>query len=394
MLQTCGPEMRVRADAVDSPLEDLVSRYGRIDRLLRRRAKDFPGRVEPTWSRLEDELGEVAALLRARAMRGSAAPPRLDEELLARPVFVVGYPKSGTTLVLALLDGHPQLAVIPGETRWFTDPPRSLGELHERWIRYLVNPSGQDPFWLLGRPAEAHDPYLAFSNDLYALARAHPELDPLTLLAALFASRAPAARAWVEKTPLHLFELNRIRSRFPSARFVHVVRDPLSTVAAIQQFAQHGWRTDLDETTSGVAAALGLASRLSRKLGGDTYLVVRYEDVVRAPADELRRVAEFIGIDVSDSLLHPTLAGVPVRANSAWLERRVLGEIHDRSLAPAAAGLDTRTLALVHARASKPARALGYDVPRVGLARAASIEAAERLRRLTAAVRARRKGSV
>ncbi|MDX6507985.1 MAG: hypothetical protein QOG06_2629, partial [Gaiellaceae bacterium] len=70
MLQTCGPEMRVRADAVDSPLEDLVSRYGRIDRLLRRRAKDFPGRVEPTWSRLEDELGEVAALLRARAMRG------------------------------------------------------------------------------------------------------------------------------------------------------------------------------------------------------------------------------------------------------------------------------------------------------------------------------------
>ncbi|MDX6414795.1 MAG: hypothetical protein QOH23_2205, partial [Gaiellaceae bacterium] len=201
-------------------------------------------------------------------------------------------------------------------------------------------------------------------------------------------------QVWVEKTPLHLFQIDRIRSRFPSARFVHVVRDPRSTVAAIQRFAQHGWTTDLDETTSGVAAALGLASRLSRKLGTDTYLVVRYEDVVRAAAHELRRVAEFIGIDWSSSLLHPTLGGVPIRANSAWLERRVLGEIHDRSLAPAAADLDARTLSLVHARASGQARALGYDLPRVGVARAASIDAAERLRRLTAAVRARRKDSV
>ena len=116
-----------------------MERYARIDELLRQRAADFPHRVEPTWSRLVGELRELATALRDESV-GLRLPHRLDRELLSRPVFVVGYPKSGTTLALALLDGHPQLAVIPGETRWFTDPEPTLAELHERWIHFLVNP--------------------------------------------------------------------------------------------------------------------------------------------------------------------------------------------------------------------------------------------------------------
>jgi hypothetical protein len=363
-----------RLEASRAGLDEL---YARIDALLQLRAKAFPRREEPTWSQLHSALGEAAARLRELAAVDPAAPAVLDEELLARPVFVVGYPKSGTTLLLALLDGHPELVVVPGETRWFTDPEPTLVQLHERWIRYLVNPSGQEPFWLLGRPDEDDDPYLAFTERLLAAA-AHGDL--LTALAAAF--WAPGARAWVEKTPLHVFRVDEIRRRFPAARFVHVVRDPRATVAAIRRFARHGWSTDVDETLDGVARALAQAADAP-----DAYLVVRYEDVVRAPEQELRRVADFVGVDWSDSLLRPTLAGVPMRANSAWLDRRVVGEIHDRSLDNE---LDRRTLALVHARTSRAARELGYELPCVGRVRAAAIEAAERLRRLADARRPKR----
>ena len=219
----------------------LTELYARIDDLLRLRAEAFPRREEPVWSQLDAALGEVAA--RLRDLAPAAAAPALDEELLARPVFVVGYPKSGTTLLLGLLDGHPQLVVVPGETRWFTDPEPTLAKLHERWIRNLVNPSGQEPFWLLGLPDGDEDPYLAFTARLLAGA-AHG--DPLAGLVAAFS--APEARAWVEKTPLHVFQVERIRRRFPAARFVHVVRDPRATVAAICRFARHGWSTDLDES--------------------------------------------------------------------------------------------------------------------------------------------------
>jgi len=367
--------------------EGLTELYGRIDTLLRRRAKGFPRREEPTWSQLDTALGEAAARLRDLAATDPAAAPALDEELLARPVFVVGYPKTGTTLLLGLLDGHPQLVVVPGETRWFTDPEPTLAQLHGRWIRYLVNPSGQEPFWLLGSPGGDEDPYLAFTARLLALAAAHPERDLLTALVATFGENAAGARAWVEKTPLHVFQVDRIRGWFPAARFVQVVRDPRATVAAIRRFARHGWRTDVDETVDGVARALVQAEEAPRTYGRDVYLVVRYEDVVAAAERELRRVADFVGIDWSDSLLRPTLAGVPMRANSAWLDRRVVGEIHDRSLDDGSRDLDRRTLALVHARTSRGGRALGYEVPRVGRIRAAVIEATERVRRLAGAGR-------
>jgi hypothetical protein len=230
-------------------------------------------------------------------------------------------------------------------------------------------------------------PYLTFTRALLTIAARNPELDLLTVLAAAFAQGARGGRAWVEKTPLHLFHVECIRQRFPVAHFIQVVRDPRTTIAAVRGFSEHGWSTDIDETTAGVAAALGQAERASALAGG--YLVVRYEDVVTATEREMRRVAAFIGIDWSPALLHPTLMSRPTRANSS-LDRRVIGEIHHRSLPPQDADLDPRTLALVGARTSAPARALGYDLPAVGRVRALAIEAAERIRRATAAGRARR----
>lgn len=355
-----------------------IESYARIDELLRQRASAFPRRLEPTWSRLLGELRELAAALREESTEVPLPHFKVDHELLARPIFVVGYPKSGTTLLLALLDGHPQLAVIPGETRWFTDPEPSLEELHERWIHLLVNPSGQAPFWLLGRPTDEDDPYLRFTGALLAVAERNPELDLLTVLAAVFADDTPQARAWTEKTPLHLFHVERIRQRFPQARFVQVVRDPRTTIAAIRRFSEHGWRTDLDEVTAGVAAALEQARRPS-----EGYLVVRYEDLVTATERELRRIATFAGVEWSSSLLKPTQLGKPFRANSSHLDRRLIGQVHERSLSPADVDLDARTLALINARTSKPARSLGYDLPAVGAARALAIEATERIRRVT-----------
>lgn len=43
-----------------------------------------------------------------------------------RGLFIGGCPKSGTTLLLALLDGHPQLAVLPEETSYLEDRRESI----------------------------------------------------------------------------------------------------------------------------------------------------------------------------------------------------------------------------------------------------------------------------
>ena len=53
-----------------------------------------------------------------------------NHDWLERPVFVVGYPKSGTTLVVSLLDGHPQLVVFPEETEFM----RAIGSPYARFL--------------------------------------------------------------------------------------------------------------------------------------------------------------------------------------------------------------------------------------------------------------------
>src|SRR5207244_838837 len=189
-----------RAGTIGRRVSESNALYRRIDELLELRARDFPQRVEPTWSRLRGALDELTERLRTAAA-GAADPPAVADELLDAPVFLVGYPKSGTTLLLGLLDGHPELAVVPGETRYFTDlvpaaqgsRERVVDELHRRFVPFLVNPTGQSPFWLLGRPWEGEDGYLRFSRRLFALARAHPARDPLALPAATFAGGAARA---------------------------------------------------------------------------------------------------------------------------------------------------------------------------------------------------------
>lgn len=362
---------QVRSTAEARKIDELNVLYRQIDELLELRARDFPRRVEPTWSRLRGRLDELTERLRAEAAREAAPAPAVSERLLESAVFVVGYPKSGTTLLLGLLDGHPELAVVPGETRYFTDllpaaagsRERVLDELHRRFVPYLVNPTGQPPFWLLGRPWEGEDGYLRFTRALFALARAHPARDPLALVAAAFTDGVP--HAWIEKTPLHLDHVDEILATYPRARFVQVVRDPRSTAASICRFREHGWSLDMREVVRGIDRALRSALEQPRRLGEERYLVVRYEELVRSPERELARIAAFAGVEWDESLLRPTLAGHEMRANSAWLVRRTVGEIHALSLDDPGAGLDRRVLRFLLATTGESARELGYPLPRL-----------------------------
>src|SRR5712691_11801323 len=188
--------------------------YRRIDELLELRARDYPRRVEPTWSELQRSFDELSGRLREKVHEAPPGSPPVWPlgEALEAPVFVVGYPKSGTTLLNGLLDAHPQLLVIPSESKHFSDfgpdtgglaRDGQLDALQARWVPRLINPTGQAPFWLLGRPLElADDPYLRFSARLYALGHDRPGQDLLSVLAAALESSGDAGiRAWVEKTP-------------------------------------------------------------------------------------------------------------------------------------------------------------------------------------------------
>jgi hypothetical protein len=361
----------------------LADAYRRIDTLLEARARDYPRRVEPTWSELLAAIDAVADRLLADAEAGAGQASGELPAFYDSPVFVVGHRKTGTTLLLDLLDGHPQLVVLPGESNHFLtflprfgglDPDRLTAEAQRWWILRLITPSGIPPFWAAGRPWELDtDPYALFSRRLIELGAGHPGRDPLGLAAvALNSARGEShgvesgeRRAWVEKTPGQEERVDEILARYPQARFVHLLRDPRSVAAAVSRLDRAmGSDTDLLGVGLTVSQSFAAADRNSRRLGEGRYLVLRYEELVADPEPVMRRTAGLIGLGWSETLMRPTVGGIPATSNSAWSARRVTGEIESRQLELWREELDERSSELVSGIARRSARRFGYDLPR------------------------------
>jgi len=352
--------------------------YRRVDALLEVRARDYPRRVEPAWNELLAAIDALAARLREQVEPAPEPLPGWYEH----PIFVVGHRKTGTTLVQELLDGHPQLAVLPGESNHFNTfvPREPVGAQAQRWwLLRLITPSGIPPFWALGKPSD-RDPYAEFTARLLGLAAANPGRDVLGMAAVALAAGDRAA--WVEKTPGHEHRFDAMLSAYPQARFVHVVRDPRSVAAAIVRLDR---ATDQQTDLVDVGLTIRRSFEAAERNRGERYLVVRYEDLVGDPAAVMRRVADFAEIDWSDTLLTPTVGGVVATSNSAWSARKVTGEIEGRRLDLWREELDPAAAGLIAAATRSAARSYGYELPRPGIRSIA--EVAARRARVTLASR-------
>lgn len=314
----------------------------RLDEILDARDRDFPRRDPANTAALEAALDAYVARLRASRGPGwTPDPARLAAAtaMARRPIFVCGYMKSGTTFLVGLLDAHPQLTVLPGDSHMLDlidRGRRGVAAAEDRyWLARLVNPTGQRPFWFLGEDDQA---YVEFTRYLEHWQAALPPGAGRPFLAAVLAlycanpRRSPRPTAWVEKTPWNELRARTALTLYPEARFVHVVRHPLENLASMKQLVRHrgwGWRGGLSALTTAWrlrrSLRAGLANR--RRLGPDRYLLVIHERVPSDPVGETGRLADFLRIEWDECLLRPTVNGVPQVSNSMYGDRRAVGQI-------------------------------------------------------------------
>jgi hypothetical protein len=249
-----------------------------------------------------------------------SAGPRDDA-----PIFVVGIARSGTTLLAALLSGHPRLDAGP-ESRFFARLRHLDGPARAR----LVDPAA----W----PGPAVDYIASLSN------QGHPvvELFELTLedVGGWLAPRPPSIAAmlesltvqhaerrgkarWVEKTPRHLLEIPALRAAWPDAFVVRIVRDPRDVALSLAAMPFAGGtlvsnlvRIDDDDRASRDAF-----------LGDPRAMTLRYEDLVTEPERELRRLCETIGEAFDPGMLDRRAAAPAVAAEHEWWKQGVSGPL-------------------------------------------------------------------
>lgn len=194
------------------------------------------------------------------------------------PLFVVGFPRSGTTLLEQLLDAHPGLAS-------FDEQPF----LQRLVTRMNASPSGY-PAGLADLPAERRRDFRArYFADVH---RQRPDL---------------GGRRPVDKNPLYLIRLPLVAALFPDAQAVLALRHPCDVVAScwMQNFRAPAFAVTF-ETLNSTARMYDRVFRtyfaFRDAIAVPTH-VLRYEDLVADVEGEGRRLFAFLGLDWHDELL-------------------------------------------------------------------------------------------
>jgi hypothetical protein len=274
----------------------------------------------------------VSALVsRLRLEDLTARNPEIATMPVEAPVFVVGLQRTGTTMLHRLLTCEPRLrsmaawealnpAPFPGGTdRQGVDRRVRKARTAEAALRYLA------PELFAIHPVEADAP----EEDIHLLdiTFMSPAIDaimPVPEYQAWFSEvdQLPAYRymhrmiqlllwqrngRWLGKTPHHLEHLDELLTVYPDAKIVITHRDPARTVASFCSMMAHSramFSDEVDPDAIGAqfgAKAVRAIERLMdvrSRVSNESFLDVIYQDVVTDPLKEVRRVCDFIGIDL------------------------------------------------------------------------------------------------
>jgi hypothetical protein len=221
-------------------------------------------------------------------------------------VFVVGCPRSGTTLLQRLMDAHPELAVVH-ETLW-------IPSFYER--RLGLTPDGDVTPALLPRLL-AHRRFEQLgiaADELDRLFAATAPVRYASFVGALF-DRYGAQRGKPlvgDKSPGYVRSIPVLHGLWPHARFVHLIRDgrdvclsALGWAKADRVFADFGTWPDEPVMTAALwwERSVRLGREAGRALPAGLYQELRYERLVEDPETECRALCGFLGLRYEPAML-------------------------------------------------------------------------------------------
>jgi hypothetical protein len=216
-----------------------------------------------------------------------------------KPVFVVGSPRSGTSILTWCLGQHPNMFPVP-ESNWMGDFALNVAVSHQvgtargdRSILSAMNIGDDELFATVGQSI----------NDLILRHRQDLERKRQT--------RSPASEPkgrWVDGTPEYSFHICGLRKLFPGALFVHILRDVRAVVRSMLNFHRvAGFHLVPNEdkayrywlrTVSGCVEA-------ERAYGPRVVYRIRYTDLIDNPESAMRSLLDFLGESYTARCLEP-----------------------------------------------------------------------------------------
>jgi hypothetical protein len=231
---------------------------------LRRRAVDYD---EDATLRMLARIPEIFTPEFLVAKSGQGDPS-------SKPIFIVGMPRSGTTLIEQILAGHPRV--------------HSCGEIKDFALSLFALRGMDYPDNVLAMPPEE----IGKLGAMY--------------LQKVTASMPASADRFTDKMLTNLLYVGLIHLALPNARIIYARRDPVDTCLSCftQMFLTgHHYANDLGELGRYYRACGQVAAHWQRLLPAGTMLEVQYEDVVADPETQARRIVDYCGLAWDEACL-------------------------------------------------------------------------------------------
>lgn len=223
------------------------------------------------------------------------------------PIFIVGAPRSGTTMLQYMLRSHPRISVPTGETHFMIPLYReraSYGDLRDTVnIRGVLNE-------MYRRSANFLDTDLhGLRFDVDALA-SQMHADGVASMQEVFGwllaknAQGEGKVRWGEKTPYYVLHIPTIIEMYPDAKIIHIIRDGRD--CACSMFVrQH----DFGIYNSYAAAQywqqyVEVGQAHGKQLSPNVYTELRYEELIRDPVTQMRRICGFLEEEYYDSVVN------------------------------------------------------------------------------------------
>ena len=221
-------------------------------------------------------------------------------------VFIVGCPRSGTTLLQRIVNAHPEIAITP-ETHWI---PRFFDKGWGVTQEGLVTPD------VISRLLE-HSGFAALNigrEDLVRLMRSGQPITYSSFVSAIFDlyGEAQGKRLVGDKTPGYVRRMNTLHHFWPKARFVHLIRDGRDVYLSMANRSLEHLKPGIFDVwaehpvpTAALWWELNVqrGQEIGKALGPELYYEIRYESLIADPREECAKLCLFLGVAYNDSML-------------------------------------------------------------------------------------------
>ena len=245
-------------------------------------------------------------------------------EKVKNPIFIIGCPRSGNTLIGAILNKHPDLLI------FFENNTFSYNYLQWKYLKKERSFSDRDAFISIIYDHYKHfnDKYQITKDDLISTTELSDQswgslLDSYMNL--LMNKCKNTSNRWGDKTPHNLGFILDIQKEYPNAQFIYTYRDPRAVISSLSNNKFNHNSNDPYINAEFVKTYLGVYDKLKFKCDCSRIYEQRYEDLVDDPEAAIKKICKFLDIEYIKKMM--SKADTDIKNIVGWENDKAWGEV-------------------------------------------------------------------